>query len=222
MNKTVLLAAAAVLAISAGSASAAGPVVSSKGFDVHATRLTTPSAGLKVLYSQNSNNGGTGIVSQQFGSSYPQLFSQGADDFIVPTGSTWKVKEVDVTGVYFNGPGPATSENVYFYKDKRGLPGALKTSYMNIVGADNGGSFTIKIPTTRLRAGHYWVSVQANLAFAGGAGGEWGWEDTTAVLNNPSAWQNPPGGFGVGCTTWGVTSTCLGLGTDFMFALKGK
>ena len=208
MTKTALLAAAAAFAISAGSASAQGPVLSSKGYDVHATRLTIPNAGLKTLYSQNDHDGGTGFISQMFGSSYPS--DQGADDFVVPSGSNWKISEVDVTGVYFNGVGPATSENVYFYRDRNGVPGKPVKSIMYVHGADNGGSFAITIPTVGLKAGHYWVSVQANLAFD--AGGEWGWEDRSVQNNNPAVWRTRGSGW-------------KPLGSDdpdFMFALKGR
>ena len=207
MTRTALLAAAAAFAISAGSASAQGPVLSSKGYDVHATRLTIPNAGLKTLYSQNDHDGGTGIISQMFGSSYPG--DQGADDFVVPSGSTWKLSEVDVTGVYFNGVGPATSENVYFYRDRNGLPGKQISAIMNVQGADNGGSFAITIPTVTLKAGHYWVSVQANCSLICG---EWGWEDRSVQNNDPAVWR----------TTGSAWKPLGGNDPDFMFALKGR
>src|ERR1700731_3221642 len=70
-----------------------------------------------ILYNQNSNDEGIAIVSQNFtsGSSGAVFDSQGADDFVVPAGHKWTVGEVDVTGVYSNGKGPASSENVFFF-----------------------------------------------------------------------------------------------------------
>jgi hypothetical protein len=221
MNNTVLLAAAAVLAISAGGASAAGaPQASHHG--MNASRFTPSSTGLTVLYSQNSNDSGTGVVSDMFGTSFPTYTDQAADDFVVPSGSTWKVKEVDVTGVYFNGPGPTTGENVFFYKDKKGLPGKQVAEYDNVQGKGNGtGSFAIKIPTTKLKAGTYWVSVQGEITFSNPPNGEWGWEVSSVQHGSVAAWQNPGGGFAV-CPKWATLQSCLGYGPDLMFALKGK
>jgi hypothetical protein len=222
MTKTALLISAAALAISAGSAFAAqSPVLTSRGFDVHATRLTIPNAGLATLYAQNDHDGGVAVVSQMFQSSFPTYNPQGADDFVVPSGSVWKVKEVDVTGAYFNGVGPAASENVYFYREgKDQLPGKQIRAIMSVVGADNGGSFVIKIPTVRLKAGAYWVSVQANCNF--NSCGEWGWEVRSLQSNNLAAWRDPsPGGLGCG-QTWQTMESCLNEGPDLMFALKGS
>ena len=51
----------------------------------------------------------------------------GADDFKVPSGHTWKVSTVDVTGQYRYSGGSADTANVAFYKStKKGLPGKLK------------------------------------------------------------------------------------------------
>jgi hypothetical protein len=57
----------------------------------------------------------------------------------------------------------------------------------------------------------YWVSVQANIDFLGGAG-EWGWELSLDTNGNPAVWQAP----GSDCPTW-----CQ-LDSDLMFAVKGK
>jgi len=220
----VTLAIAVVAAF--GTAAGARPSVSPKS--VHhgsAHVFVKPNSTLANLYNQNDNDALVGIVSQNFETDFDAYDSQGADDFKVKTGVTWKVKEVDVTGVYFNGSGLAVSENVTFYKDAGGLPGAIKKAYTGVVGADNGtGSFAITLPTaTKLLSGKYWVSVQANMDF--GVGGEWGWETRTLQHKNPAAWQNPGDGFATGCTTWGNMQTCigpLGEGPDFMFALQGS
>jgi len=227
MTKTVLLATSAMLALSAGTASAAQQnTMFVRGAAPHHVIFgVTPGSG--TLYDQNIADNSIGIVSQNFNSSVAQYDSQGADDFTVPKGHTWIIKEVDATGVYFNGSGPATSENVQFYKDKGGLPaGSPVAECDNIVGADSGGSFAIKIPKgckVKLGAGHYQVSVIANLGGVG-AGGEWGWLTNNTVHKDPSVWQNQGGGFGI-CPTWGNQINCIGnvgQGGDFAFALKGK
>jgi hypothetical protein len=55
--------------------------------------------------------------------------SNAADDLVVPAGKTWVVKTLDVSGVSYNcttgvNCGPANSEIVTFYKNKKGKPGA--------------------------------------------------------------------------------------------------
>jgi hypothetical protein len=220
MTKTVLLASAAIFALSAGASAATHPTAVATHAQAH--QIVSAAPGSTTLYDQNNNDNGVGLVSQNFESTFDAYDAQAADDFQVPSGHKWKVKEVDVTGVYFNGSGPATSVNIFVYKNKGGLPnGAPKVECDNLnIAQDNGGSFVIKIPKSckiSLKAGTYWLSVQANLAFS--QGGEWGWEGNAVQTGNAYAWQNPGGGFGL-CTTWGTE--CLGYGPDFMFALKGK
>src|SRR5207253_6312178 len=59
-----------------------------------------------------------------------------------------------------------------------------------------------------LGSGTYWVSIQANMNFAAG---EWGWTDRTVQSNSAAAWQNPNGGFAIGCRTWGVRNSTCGM-----------
>jgi hypothetical protein len=223
MSKTVLLASAAVLALSVGSASAKSPGAASPAGHFLKQTLLHNSPGSVTLYDQTGNDSGVGIVSDNFDSgTFDSYDNQGADDFVVPSGHTWKVKEVDAPGVYFNGPGPADAVNVFFYKDKGGLPGKLVASIPAANYTDNVGSFTIKLGKTgpKLKNGHYFVSVQANMNFSGGAG-EWGWETSSVQTGDPAAFMSA-GGFG--CTSWDVMTSCIGSygeGPDFMFALKG-
>ena len=179
---------------------------------------------LSVLYSQDDNDAGVGIVSQNFTDPGFDIYdSQGADDFVVPVGHTWFVKAMTVTGVYFNGPGPADSETVTFYRDAGGLPGVALGS-VTVHGLDTAGSFRLKLSNRglRMRAGTYWVSVQPTMAFS--PNGEWGWETRTLQANSAAAWQNPQDGFGTGCTTYANMQGCIGAfgeGPDFMFAIYG-
>lgn len=223
MSKTALLAATAVLALVAGGASAAdrpSPTVSGKVV----TSSFHTAKGSTVLYNQNSGGNGDGVDSQNFSSTYASYDDQGADDFIVPKKATWTVTEVDVTGAYYNGSGPATSEDVYFYMDKKGKPGkAVKHgSFTNIKGTGS-PSFALSLGKkgVKLKAGHYWVSVVANCPFSGC--GQWAWEITPTFHNDDAMWQNPGGGFGTSCTSWGTLATCSGAtyAGDFMFELQG-
>jgi len=226
MSRLSLLSAAAVLALSVGSAAAdshptAGYVHTvTKAAKNHATNRS-----LSILYDQNGTDSGIGIVSQNFETADNAFDARAADDFTVPAGTKWTVNEIDVTGVYFNGPGLARSENVTFYNDKDGKPGraidGLHSSLV-ITGVDNGtGSFTMTLPTPlKLRPGKYWVAVQANMDF--GTGGEWGWENQTAVAGTAAVWRNGGDGFGTGCVTWATETSCIPDGQgDHIFTIKG-
>jgi hypothetical protein len=171
------------------------------------------------LYDQNDSDAGIPISSQDFEPVLDAYDDQAADDFTVPAGQVWAIKKLEVTGQYFNGSGPASSENVFFYQDSGGKPGAL-IKKVTVSATDHNGSFTIPLnPAVRLGAQTYWVSVQVNLEFY--VGGQWGWESREVQSRNKSKWQNPAGGWGF-CPSWEDTATCLGYGVpDLMFSLKG-
>lgn len=224
-TSSTLLAATAVIALSAGTAMAAAPRVASPTIGHQTQGLI---GGSTTLYNQNSNFG-YGIDSQNFSATDSIYDDAGADDFKVPAGTSWKIKEVDVTGVYYNGSGPASSENVIFYADAKGKPGTAISTLSNLSCTDTSGSFACKLGKTgpKLKGGtkgkRYWVSVVANCAFAGC--GQWGWVENKTIQNDPATWENPANGFGTGCTTWGGTvAHCLGSSAysgDFAFDLKG-
>ena len=191
----------------------------------HAAQAPRANPNLTLLYDQNNNDTGVAIVSQNFEPTYDQYDTLGADDFRVAKGQHWALNEVDVTGTYFNGAGPAASETVSVYADAAGVPGALVKAVTK-VGTDNGfGSFVIPVGNIKLRPHkRYWISVRANMDLA--TGGEWGWNTRTIVgkRSNPAVWENPGGGFALGCATFSNMQTCLGAvgeGPDFMFTLRG-
>lgn len=226
MNRTVLLASAAILAVSFGGAASANKashpgVAGPKGNFVHQTIFKTPK-GSKTLYDQTDADSGVGIVSDNFDSgTFDSYDNQGADDFTVPSGHKWTITEIDAPGVYFNGSGPQDGVNVFVYKNKKGAPGKTVAEVDNITPTDNGGSFSIDTGGIKLKAGSYWVSVQANMNFTGGEG-EWGWETSATLHGNPAMFRSA-GGFG--CTNWDTLVNCIGSygqGPDFMFELKGK
>ena len=173
-----------------------------------------------ILYDQTDNPGAAAINSQNFEAANDAFDNQAADDFVA-TGN-WIVTTVEVGGVYFNGPGPAASVNVWFYADAAGLPGTEVYSALAVVPVDTAGSFVITLPVAAVLApGTYWVSVQANQDFT--PFGQWGWTERTVASNSPSAWRNPGGGFGTPCTSWGARVGTCGVGTqpDLIFRLQG-
>jgi hypothetical protein len=177
------------------------------------------------LYDQRDNATESAIVSMNFWEPEFLLYdSSGADDFVVPQGETWTVQAVDVSGLYWACQvcGPAHSENVRFYRDAGGRPGAVVASRRFLHGTDVGGSISIPLSPAApvLTAGTYWVAVQINMSYVDG--GEWGWLTRTVQSNAPATWQNPRNGFGTGCTRWHDMQECVGYdGPDFAFAIEG-
>ncbi|MDQ6694943.1 MAG: hypothetical protein M3014_11090, partial [Chloroflexota bacterium] len=184
--------------------------------------LAPPAAPNLILYDQYNNAGANATVSQQFEPANVTFNAQGGDDFAVPAGQNWSVTEVDAQGQYFNGPGPATSFNIYFYNNSGTLPAA--PVYTATAQTFTGGptNFVISLTTPALLSGgqSYWISVQAVMNFT--PSGEWGWQDRTVVATNPSAWRNPGGGLGTTCANWGVKTTCIPTSQgDFVYRLVG-
>ena len=177
------------------------------------------------------------IISSDFSSftsKYNQYNSQGADDFIIPAGQTWCIKEVIVLGNYDYQPlkypvaGPAEALNVSFFRDDSGLPGDVIQTF-RISGDDFAtkrfGSISIKLPAPGifLQTSKYWMSVQASINFT--LAGEWSWTTGKSSNNSPAVWRNPGGGFSSTCPDWAQISDCLVLTQsnfpDFMFSLEG-
>ena len=173
-----------------------------------------------VLYDQYNNASTAASLSSTF-TDFPTFNADLADDFVVPGGQTWNVQSIDADGIYFNGPGPAASFNVFFYADNGGLPGAQVFSATNQPFTQSGSTFTVNLPSAAvLTAGTYWVEIQGNMTFV--PNGEWGWTDRTVQSNNPAAWQNPGGGFGM-CPTWTVKTVCIPTagGPDQVYRING-
>jgi len=179
-----------------------------------------PKAPQVVLYDQYDNNSGIATLSGTF-DDFPTFGADLADDFVVPAGQTWNVESIDADGVYFNGPGPANSWNVFVYTDSGGLPGTQIYNLLNAPVTVNGTTFTANLtPAAVLSAGTYWIEIQPNMDF--GTQGEWGWSDRTVQSNSPAAWQNPGGGFGI-CPTWTTKTVCIPTagGPDQVYRING-
>jgi hypothetical protein len=244
-TRSSLLAAAATLALTAGTAFAANQptlgVSHAPGFGAVVSNLDHHSPfGIQPLWNQLAVTSGNAIVSQNFTSGVFTAFNaQGADDFVIPDKQFWVVTEIDAKGSYFNGAGPAKSFDVYFYRDANGEPGWQVASCHQARYVPAGGF--VRIPfvwpycsglDVRGDPGpfRYWVSIVANMSFANG--GEWGWNTINALKNDqngnptdPSEWENRNGGFGIAaCRFWGqTTQQCIpgGEGPDYSFALQG-
>ena len=137
----------------------------------------------------------------------------------------WTIESIEVLGTYYNGTGPANSVNVWFYSDSGGLPDTIFAGRLDLVPAAGllTGSFFIIFPSrVTLPANTYWLSVQCNMDSA--TGGQWGWTEQLDS-NQESTWQNPGGGWGTACTSWGYRVTNCNVGaapfSDLSFRLNG-
>ena len=206
MIKTTIVAATAVLALTTS-----GATLAASHRPAHKPYT--------VLWNQNSNFG-YGLNSQNYGSNMTGYNDAGADDFAIPSGQTWRIAEVDVTGAYFNGSGPSSSEAVTFYSNRKHRPYRIYRGTFTLNCTDNNGSFQCILPKlVKLPSGTWWVSVVANCDFVGGCG-EWDWTENTTVQNNEATWENP-GGSGK-CTSWEPLHVCGGSPADLAFDLIGK
>jgi hypothetical protein len=187
-----------------------------------------PTPGMAVLYDQYNNLDTSGTfgmaeISQAF-TTQTQYNSQGADDFIIPSGQFWNIAQVEAPGVLF---GPTPTFNVFLYTDSGNKPGTQIFAQTGIVpmpglALDGGSGGAVLLPVSStgwLTAGHYWISIQA------GNKDDFGWYFylRTVTSNSPGMWQNPNGGFNLGCLTWTSMNTCTSRpGTvDFGFRLHG-
>lgn len=196
-----------------------------KSISVSHSRPVAPYNGPNVvLYDQTDNAGLNGFPSQDFEALYDAYDDQGADDFVIPGGQTWTIQTIEVLGSY-SGTGPTPFVNVFFYDNAATLPGSQVYSAMGVAPTlDVGGNLTINLTAPAvLGSGAYWVSVQAAMDFA--LGGQWFWSTRAVQSNSPYAWQNPGGGFGVGCLTWGAGAATCGVGggvePDALYRLSG-
>jgi hypothetical protein len=168
-----------------------------------------------VLYDQYDNDSLSALASTTRPDD-PTQSTEAADNFVVPSGTTWNVSEVDVRG----GVNQPTSFTVSFYAYSAGLPGEEVAAEL---GRPVNGDFDYQIsldPAVTLVPGTYWVSVAGVVV-----GRNWVWEARgTPVVGNgfTTAWRNPGNFYGTGCTGWQRAETCLGRRwPDQMFRLVG-
>jgi len=216
-----LVLALAPVAASAFPSDAAARPVSSQPSGRAPIAVPTPSAGLVTLWDQSDDPGSNSIGSQEFEPAVAMFDDQAADDFVVPAGAAWSIEQAYVAGTYSPGGGPTGAVNVYVYRDASGTPGSAICSYPLLEPLLLGGSFVVTLPhACVLRAGTYWISVQARQDLA--TMGQWYWSTRAAQNANESRWRNPGNGYGTGCLTFTPVSTCTpGSSPDLLFWLAG-
>lgn len=172
-----------------------------------------------LLYDQTYAVGAGTIASQQF-SDFPTYSCQSADDFVITDPAGWTIDQIVAMGQ----PGlvPFPQALVEFYNNNAGLPGTVVDSRTTSI-TDAGGTLTINLaPAVVLPAGTYWVSVSVVGDFA--TYGQWFQYTHTSNNNSLWCWQNPGGGFGSPCSSWGQHTSCFPgsyTDNDLTFALYG-
>jgi len=155
------------------------------------------------------------INSQNYEPVFDAYDDEAADDFVVPSGTIWRVNRIRAYGVYGANcaapAGPAISVNVIIYEDAGGVPGAMIRGNTVVPTVDASGYFVLDIPPLFLGSGHYWLEVQANQACS--AAGQWFWYGYTPSQMSAGVWRQPGNAFGTGCTNWANPSACS-LGVD--------
>lgn len=168
-----------------------------------------------VLYDQYDNDSLSALASTTRPDD-PTQSTEAADNFVVPSGTTWHVSEIDVRG----GVNQPASFNVRFYASGAGLPGNQVAEELGrpVVG-DRDYEIAVD-PAVTLGPGRYWVSVAGVVN-----GANWVWDARgVPVAGNgfTTAWRNPGNFYGTGCTGWQRAETCLGhRWPDQMFRLIG-
>jgi hypothetical protein len=171
-------------------------------------------------YTQGGSQSG-GVVSQNY-ADYTNYSSQAADNFTLT--SPCDIQRIVAEGSYHQGYGPAASVAVTIYAKGSGKPGAVVSGGEQrsdrYTDPSRNGTLAVDLkPPLELPAGTYWVSVAANMAYR--AGGDWYWTTVSHSVGSPDVWQNPRGGFGVGCRHYKSLQKCLGgqLGPGLSFSI---
>ena len=156
-----------------------------------------------LLYDQTQTQGNA-IISAD--SPDDQYDSEAADDFVVPSATTWTLSSLVVAA--HNGTGvDVTSFRVRIYSNNGGVPGTVLFDQTD-AGTGDGypANETITLnPAIALNAGTYWLSVQG-LA----TNYQWFWDTGSGAFGSPAQWRNPPNGLATGCTNFGtLNGTCF-------------
>jgi len=185
--------------------------------------LRAPNCTTLSQYDNAATEPPLGIGSQQFEPAMAAFDDQTADDFVVNLDPlhVFYITEVRVMGEYSQGGGPASSFNVYLYRDAPGhLPGELIFALLNQPYTGTPPDFTIPLTAGVFNPGTYWISVQAVQNF--NPNGQWFWHNRTVQSNSGAAWQNPGDGYGTGCVTWNRKNACMPdqVSPDQVFSLR--
>ena len=162
------------------------------------------------------------VRSQKFEVANATFDCMAADDFTVPVGEIWEIKNVAIDGYLQSNKNP-DSYNVAFYANSGSLPGAV-IRQENIQPSAGTASPNLSLGTSLLlQPGTYWMSVQAVIDYGTGDGWYWNTYADAVTLGSPYAFINPGNGFGTVCSpNWGIGTVCVATTfKDLSFSLNG-
>jgi hypothetical protein len=181
----------------------------------------TPSPTAKDVLYGHTGQWLAGVVSTDWDSGYDEMDIRIADDFTVPEGATWKISKVRAYGGMGSAGGEVVSANITFFKDLNGKPGKVVAELLAAPITRNvDGNLAIALSTpVKLKAGHYWLSVQGKTKEVGTV---WMWNASKGFYGSRAVIQNPGDGYELGCRDWTPIKDCVSaMPGDQMFELLG-
>jgi hypothetical protein len=147
----------------------------------------------QILYQQMENPSGEPGVSSQQDPSDPTMFTQAADDFVVPDGERWIIHKIVVSGAFSEPDVLLPIHCVLSYFNHVGSPGHPETiPFFEIdleVNFDADWNLELFPPPIEFNQGHYWLSVQVIMPFTMG---QWRWKKQQApTILEDYHWRNP-------------------------------
>lgn len=212
---------AAVLLAATGATMAAPALMQTRPAADQRVETPIPSLTAKDVLYGHTGQWKAGVVSTDWDSDYDEMDIRIADDFIVPEGATWKISEVHAYGGMGSAGGEVASANISFFKDHNGKPGKVVAELLAAPITKNvDGNLAIALSTpVKLKAGHYWLSVQAQTKEVGTV---WMWNASKGFFGGAAVIQNPGDGYGIGCRDWTPIKDCVfTMPGDQMFELLG-
>ncbi|WP_299608900.1 T9SS type A sorting domain-containing protein [uncultured Aquimarina sp.] len=148
--------------------------------------------------------------------------AQAADDFTVPSGTSWNIDRIVAFGAV-NGSPALTNVSIVIYENEGGVPGAevYNSGDITPISDPNISNLNIALPeVVTLESGEYWISVYTNLAFNGG--NQWFWASQDNVVGEVTQFRDPVNLFGTGAIDWTATTVALGRDPlDQIFQIYG-
>jgi hypothetical protein len=167
-------------------------------------------AGAEVLFNQVDETSPQSINSQDFNPANDAFDAVTADDFVVPPGETWQPSFVLARGTN-SGATPAGTARVIIFADAGGTPGPEISSAVGPVSGYPRMEIPFAGPT--LAPGTYWLGVQAILDPGTVApANQWFWAENSEQAGSRAVYRNPGDGFGTGCTSFTLKSSCVFAG----------
>ncbi len=159
------------------------------------------------------------------------------DDFVVPDGETWIIKELFIDGEYFqqpdphpDGPAACLQADIGFWANGVDRPSDQVVFNQDVaVQSDDAGKLTFVLPDSELNSGTYWLTVQCIGNLDIGSSGPrifyWSRNDNggTSAIGWPAVSITPNGQFGFPSSGWHSLVEISGYetGLDMSFRMSG-